>query len=63
MYVSPKWTIPRVIGSLAEQLWLRLSPESHDRLMVVLASGLVLGEGTASILTAVFKSVFNARAM
>ena len=23
MYVSPKWTIPRVIGSMAEQAWFR----------------------------------------
>ena len=62
MYVSPKWTIPRVIGSVGEQLWLRVSPVSHERLMVVLASGLVLGEGTASIVTAVFKSIFGASA-
>lgn len=60
MYVSPKWTIPRVIGSMGEQLWRRASPGTHERLMVVLASGLVLGEGTASIFTAVFQSVFGA---
>ena len=59
MYVSPKWTIPRVIGSIAEQLWARASPESHERLMVVLASGLVLGEGTASIVTAVLRSILG----
>ena len=59
MYVSPKWTVPRVIGSMVEQTWLRASPESHERLMVVLASGLVLGEGTASIVTAVLRSVFG----
>jgi uncharacterized oligopeptide transporter (OPT) family protein len=60
MYVAPKWTIPRVIGSIAEQAWARASPQSHERLMVVLASGLVLGEGTASIATAVLKSLFAA---
>ena len=59
MYVSPKWTIPRVVGSIAEQAWARASPQSHERLMVVLASGLVLGEGTASIATAVLKSLFG----
>ena len=57
MYVSPKYTIPRVIGSLIEQGWLRSHPNSHAGLMVVVASGLVLGEGTASILTAVLTAV------
>ena len=57
MYVSPKWTIPRVIGSIIEQSWLLWSPQSHSSLMVVLASGLVLGEGTASILSAIIKAI------
>lgn len=57
MYVAPKWTIPRVIGSLIEQGWLWCRPGSHASLMVVVASGLVLGEGTASIFTAVFTAV------
>lgn len=57
MYVAPKWTIPRVIGSLVEQGWLWWRPGSHASLMVVVASGLVLGEGTASIFTAVLTAV------
>lgn len=57
MYVAPKWTIPRVIGSLIEQGWLVWKPQSHASLMVVVASGLVLGEGTASIVTAVSKAI------
>ena len=57
MYVAPKWTIPRVIGSLIEQGWLHWRPQSHSSLMVVVASGLVLGEGTASTATAVSKAV------
>lgn len=57
MYVAPKWTIPRVIGSLIEQGWLWWRPGSHASLMVVVASGLVLGEGTASIATAVSKAI------
>ncbi len=57
MYVAPKWTIPRVIGSLVEQSWLTWKPQSHASLMVVVASGLVLGEGTASIVTAVSKAI------
>lgn len=57
MYVAPKWTIPRVIGSLIEQAWLWWRPGSHASLMVVVASGLVLGEGTASIFTAVLTAI------
>ena len=57
MYVAPRWTIPRVIGSLVEQGWLSWRPGSHASLMVVVASGLVLGEGTTSIVTAVSKAV------
>ncbi len=57
LYVSPKWTIPRVVGSLAEQIWLRCHKENHKRLMVIVASGFVLGEGTASIVTAVLRAI------
>ena len=56
MYVAPKYTIPRVIGSIIEQVWLALHPDSHGRLMVVVASGLVLGEGTAASVTAVIQA-------
>ncbi len=57
MYVAPKWTIPRVLGSAAEQVWKRVHPASHRHLMVVVASGLVLGEGTAAIVTASVKAL------
>eukprot|EP00891_Asterochloris_glomerata_P000998 jgi/Astpho2/998/fgenesh1_pg.00016_%23_158_t len=56
MYVSPQWTLPRVIGSVVEQTWLFAHARSHANLMVVIASGLVLGEGTASIVTACMKA-------
>ncbi len=56
MYVAPKYTIPRVLGSIIEQVWLASHPDSHARLMVVVASGLVLGEGTAASLTAVIQA-------
>lgn len=52
MYIQPKWTIPRVLGSALEQGWLRYNPASHRSLMVIIASGLVLGEGIASIANA-----------
>ena len=59
MYVNPRFTVPRVIGSVAEQLWLRGDGKSHKRLMVIVASGLVLGEGTASIFNAFAKAIFG----
>ena len=58
MYIPPRFTIPRVIGAFIEQAWLKLRPQSHGNLMVIVASGLVLGEGTASILVALVNAVF-----
>jgi len=60
MYVMPRFTLPRVVGALAAAAWLRISPSSHNTSMVILASGLVLGEGTASILTAMGTAVVHA---
>ena len=59
MYVGPKYTIPRLLGSLAEQLWKRHHSMTHNSLMVVVASGLVLGEGTGAIVVA-FVRMFQA---
>ena len=59
MYVGPKYTIPRLLGSLAEQFWKRHRPTTHASLMVVVASGLVLGEGTSAIVVA-FVRMFQA---
>jgi hypothetical protein len=59
MYLTPNWTLPRLLGSVAEQTWLLLSPGSHAAFMVVSASGLVLGEGCASIVTAVIQAVLQ----
>lgn len=53
MYLTPNWTVPRLLGSVVDQVWLLLSPASHAAFMMVTASGLVLGEGCASILTAI----------
>ena len=49
MYVTPDWTLPRVAGAVFEHLWFVKSPESHRMLMLMVASGFVLGEGVASI--------------
>lgn len=52
MYVTPNWTIARVIGGLF-QLWLeKRHKELHDKYLILIASGLVLGEGVMSIVTA-----------
>ena len=56
MYVPPKFTIPRVIGSCFEQSWRRIDGRTHRNLMVIVASGLVLGEGIASIVLAVMQA-------
>eukprot|EP00026_Physarum_polycephalum_P003986 Phypoly_transcript_04003.p1 GENE.Phypoly_transcript_04003~~Phypoly_transcript_04003.p1 ORF type:complete len:681 (+),score=94.37 Phypoly_transcript_04003:110-2152(+) len=58
MYVTPNWTIARVIGSFVDYLWKKKSPLSHEKYMILVASGFVLGEGITSILTAVMKT-FN----
>lgn len=55
-YLTPNWTVPRVLGSVFEQVWLLMAPESHAAFMMVTASGLVLGEGCASVVTAVVQA-------
>ena len=49
MYVTADWTLPRVAGALLERAWRRRSPRSHQKQMLMVASGLVLGEGVMSI--------------
>jgi len=56
MYVTPNWTIARVIGSLIEYIWKKKRPQSHEKYMILVASGFVLGEGITSILTAGLKT-------
>jgi uncharacterized oligopeptide transporter (OPT) family protein len=52
MYVTPNWTIPRVIGAVVAEMWRRWHEQSHRTSMVMVATGLVLGEGITSIVTA-----------
>lgn len=59
MYLTANWTLPRVLGSIVDQVWLLLSPSSHAAFMMVTASGLVLGEGCASVVTAVLHAVIG----
>jgi hypothetical protein len=55
-YLTPNWTLPRLVGSVLEQTWLLLSPGTHAAFMIVAASGLVLGEGCASIVSAAWQA-------
>lgn len=41
------------------QAWRAADGDSHKRLMVVVASGLVLGEGTASLVTAALRAALG----
>jgi len=59
MYVTPNWTIPRVIGAVIHMIWRRKNPATHSEYMFIVASGFVLGEGITSILTALLKNPFN----
>lgn len=59
MYVLPRFVLPRVIGSVAEQAWLYLSPRSHSDGMLVVASGLVLGEGIATLVSTVARALLG----
>jgi len=56
IYVTPNWTIPRVVGALVHFVWKTYWPKSHDEYMIIVASGFVLGEGVLSIITAIFKT-------
>lgn len=53
-YLTPNWTLPRVAGGLVNWLWLRRWPVARHNYMIIVASGFVLGEGTMSVVTALF---------
>jgi uncharacterized oligopeptide transporter (OPT) family protein len=57
LQVTPNWTLARVAGSFAEYLWRKKWPMQHNKYMVVVASGFVLGEGITSIFLALLKTV------
>lgn len=57
MYITPNFSIPRIVGACIQYAWLRKRPIQHDHFMVVVASGFILGEGLTSILTALCKTV------
>jgi uncharacterized oligopeptide transporter (OPT) family protein len=56
MYVTPNWTLPRVVGALVALIWEKRARDTYGKYMIVVASGFVLGEGLLSIFTAILKS-------
>jgi len=57
IYVTPNWIFPRFVGSLWELVWRKCAPEHYDTHMLMVASGLVLGEGFFSIFALVIDGV------
>eukprot|EP00927_Polykrikos_kofoidii_P066897 TRINITY_DN62457_c0_g1_i1.p1 TRINITY_DN62457_c0_g1~~TRINITY_DN62457_c0_g1_i1.p1 ORF type:complete len:657 (-),score=91.03 TRINITY_DN62457_c0_g1_i1:46-1791(-) len=56
MYLTPDWTIPRVLGGLAEWAWRSGDPRSHEVHCLMTATGLVFGEGVMSMIALVLKA-------
>jgi uncharacterized oligopeptide transporter (OPT) family protein len=54
MYNTPSFTLARVIGGMASWWWIRRCGQRGEEekrvLVVIIASGLVLGEGVCSII-------------
>jgi uncharacterized oligopeptide transporter (OPT) family protein len=59
MYILPQFVLPRLIGSIIGMgtMWIALAPRSQRGNMLVVASGLVLGEGVMSLFLMILKSV------
>lgn len=56
MYNTPSFTLARTIGGLVNWYW-RCYRKREDTPVIVLASGLILGEGLLSILNLVLASM------
>ncbi|RYG45577.1 hypothetical protein EON67_10445, partial [archaeon] len=52
MYVTPNWTLTRVLGAGVATVWRMRRPTSYKEYMIMMATGLVLGDGIMSIFTA-----------
>ena len=56
MYNTPSFTLARTIGGLINWYWVSYRNKGETR-VIVLASGLILGEGVVSIITLVLASL------
>ena len=59
MYLTPDFTLPRVIGALCEIWWRRRYPHSHAQLMLMVASGFMAASNTMDLLDVVPWSIAN----
>ncbi|KAJ3339855.1 hypothetical protein HDU93_007740 [Gonapodya sp. JEL0774] len=58
MYITPNFVLPRVAGGIVAYLWRTKRPKSwRGGDGIVVASGLVLGEGVTSLLVAAMKAL------
>jgi uncharacterized oligopeptide transporter (OPT) family protein len=55
MYNTPSFTLARTVGGLASWYWVQWKRRDETRI-IVLASGLILGEGVVSIVNLVLAS-------
>lgn len=55
-YITPNFSIPRILGAFIQFIWVKKFPQSHMKYMIIIASGFVLGEGVTSIVLAIMKS-------
>ncbi|EFA78201.1 hypothetical protein PPL_08851 [Heterostelium album PN500] len=56
--VRPNYIIARCIGTVINWVWKRYRSDTYNEYMIVVASGLVLGEGVTSIFTSLL-SIFH----
>ncbi|EJU04603.1 oligopeptide transporter [Dacryopinax primogenitus] len=55
---TPSFSIARLIGGIIEYMYYRRVGKGHEGIwLIIVASGFVLGEGTMSVLTLVFKTL------
>ncbi|KAI5802936.1 OPT oligopeptide transporter protein-domain-containing protein [Pyronema domesticum] len=57
MYNTPSFTLARAVGGLVQWWWTRKYGEKGQTMLVVLASGLILGEGLVSVANLVMASL------
>lgn len=57
MYNTPSFTLARTVGGLINWWWVRCRQGEGETKVIVLASGLILGEGVISILNLVLASL------
>ncbi|KAI8946391.1 oligopeptide transporter [Xylaria longipes] len=56
MYLTPSFTLARAVGAVGAYYWVSILKRSNTSLLVF-ASGLILGEGLASIVSLVFEAL------